>query len=890
MILLAAMACNKENVREEYARGLAEGETKVSLQGKIALPQGEGELLQTKVEFDDVDGKFTWSAQGDTIAVHVTAGMRGEKEMIPTGYKKAMVVPNDPASNCDLFFVMSETQERDFFAIYPASVVDEENYGDDELKVNLPSEYEIPAAGMDSWCPTPMVAVNDPSIESLSFRHIGGLLRLTLNDVSPATASFEVSLGKRITGSFTVNNPASSVPAIVTDDAAADVLTFNLAEAPSTYTDNFILNVPVPTGSYEMLSVKAKNGNGDIIFSYEDEDERSFYSGRGRHSEASISTAGIPLCLEAIEEGAVVITNLMDLTMEYSFDNKNWTSVSERNIYIPFNPGDCVYLRGNNEKYSIAQLDGSDLTGTTISTDGKCYIYGNIMSLIDAENFTERFEFTEIGPFVLLFAGATDLRNHPEKTLELPATTLTEGCYAFMFQGCTGLTTPPTLPATSTKYACYGWMFYGCTSLTETPDLPAESVAQLAYARMFAGCTSLVDAPDLPATTVGEEGYCQMFYQCTSLVNPPSVFNALSIGDNGCEAMFRECSSLTSAPALPATTLGRECYDYMFYDCTSLTDIPELAARDVPSYGYSRMFSGCSSLVNVPDITVDSVDNYGMYRMFSGCTSLKASPEISVGEVANYGLQSMFEGCSSIETAPEITVGTAGEYGLGYMFNNCGSLETVSGITVGTTGQSSMSSMFTGCSSLETVGDITIGEGGRNVLYNAFYNLSSLKTVGNITFETSMGEYACGDMFSNCTALESVASVSAPAISNNGCYNMFQGCTSLTSAPALPSTSLGESCYYRMFLGCSSLVTAPELPALVLSSNCYGDMFYGCSSLNHIKAMFTTDPSTVGFGNWLYGVSSTGTFEMNDAATWDPEDKQISSILPSGWTIVRVTE
>ena len=79
MILLAAMACNKENVREEYAKGLAEGETKVSLQGKIALPQGEGELLQTKVEFDDVDGKFTWSAQGDTVAVHVTAGMRGEK-------------------------------------------------------------------------------------------------------------------------------------------------------------------------------------------------------------------------------------------------------------------------------------------------------------------------------------------------------------------------------------------------------------------------------------------------------------------------------------------------------------------------------------------------------------------------------------------------------------------------------------------------------------------------------------------------------------------------------------------------------------------------------------------------------------------------------------------
>ena len=781
--------------------------------------------------------------------------------MIPTGYKKAMVVPNDPASTCDLFFVMSETQERDFFAIYPASVVDEENYGDDELKVNLPSEYEIPASGMDSWCPTPMVAVNDPSIESLSFRHIGGLLRLTLNDVSPATASFEVSLGKRITGSFTVNNPASSVPAIVTDDAAADVLTFNLVESPSSYTDNFILNVPVPTGSYEMLSVKAKNGNGDVIFTYEDEDVRSFYSGRGRHSETSISTAGIPLCLEAIDEGAVIINNLMDLTIEYSFDNKNWTSVSERNIYIPFNPGDCVYLRGNNEKYSIAQLDGSDLTGTSISTDGKCYIYGNIMSLIDAENFTERFNFTEIGPFVLLFAGATDLVNHPEKTLELPATTLTEGCYAFMFQGCTGLTTPPALPATSTKYACYIWMFGGCTSLSEAPELPADSVAQLAYSRMFSGCTSLVNAPDLPAISVGEEGYCEMFSGCTSLVNPPSVFNASSLDLRACDSMFEGCTSLASAPALPATSLARECYDNMFYNCVSLTEVPELPARDVPYYGYGRMFEGCSGLVNVPDITVDTVDEYGMYDMFSDCTSLTESPKISVGNVDRYGLQSMFSGCTSLKTVSEITVGSAGERAMAYMFSNC--------------------------SSLETVGDITIGEGGNYVLSDTFDYLPSLKTVGNITFETSMGENACDCMFRGCTALESVGSVSAPAISKYGCNQMFYGCTSLTSAPALPSVNLSEYGYYWMFGGCSSLENAPELPALVLKQGCYSEMFNGCSSLNHVKAMFTTDPSTVNIGGWLNGVSSSGTYVMNSLATYNPVS---DAGVPSEWTIETASE
>ena len=862
ILLAAAVACNKEVFDNTREVSLAEGETMVRLQGNISLPQA-GEILQTKVEFDDIDGKFTWSAEGDTLAIHVTAGMRGDKEMIPAGYKTAMVVPNDPANTCDLYFVMSESQTRDFFAVYPASVVDEENYGDGDLKINLPSEYKIPAAGMDSWCPTPMVAVNNPSLETLSFRHVGGLLRLTLNDVSPATASIEVSLGKRITGSFTVNNPASSVPAIETDNTA-DILKFTLASPIAAYTDNFILNVPVPTGIYEKLSVKAKNGSGDVIFDYQDEEVRSFYSGRGRHSETSISYVSVPLCLEAKEDGAVIITNSMDLTIEYSYDNKNWTATSESNIYIPFNPGDCVYLRGNNARYSIAQLDGSDLTGTNITTVGKCYIYGNIMSLIDAENFTDKVGFTEIGPFVLLFAGATDLVNHPEKTLELPATTLSEGCYAFMFQNCSGLTTPPVLPATSTKYACYFKMFDGCTSLTETPALPAESVAQLAYSRMFEGCTSLVNAPDLPATTVGEEGYCEMFRGCTSLVNPPSVFSAVNLDLRSCDSMFRGCTSLTAAPSLPATILTEECYDYMFYGCTSLVEVPELPGQDLDEDSYYAMFSGCSSLVSVPDITVNSVGRYGMYAMFRDCTSLTTSPKISVVEVDNYSLQSLFDGCTSLETVSDITVGTAGEYALGYMFQNC--------------------------NSIKTIGDITIGEGGRSVLSGAFSNLTSLETVGHITFETSMAEYACSYMFSGCTALESVASVSAPAISNYGCYEMFQGCTSLTSAPALPATTLGENCYAWMFGGCTSLVNAPVLPATTLVNGCYYSMFSGCSSLSYVKAMFTGDDAGVGCWYWLSGVASSGIFEMNAAASWDPDNYKNSGYIPLEWTVNKVTE
>jgi hypothetical protein len=42
-----------------------------------------------------------------------------------------------------------------------------------------------------------------------------------------------------------------------------------------------------------------------------------------------------------------------------------------------------------------------------------------------------------------MFAGCSSL----EKAPELPATTLSESCYAYMFSGCTLLETSPELPA-----------------------------------------------------------------------------------------------------------------------------------------------------------------------------------------------------------------------------------------------------------------------------------------------------------------------------------------------------------------------------------------------------------------------------------------------------------
>ena len=103
-----------------------------------------------------------------------------------------------------------------------------------------------------------------------------------------------------------------------------------------------------------------------------------------------------------------------------------------------------------------------------------------------------------------------------ESIQELPATTLTEECYSYMFNGCSSLRLTPDLPATTLVPGCYLYMFSN-TNITAGPELPATTLAPRCYAFMFNNCKSLITAPDLPATTLAQSCYWGMFKGCSVL-------------------------------------------------------------------------------------------------------------------------------------------------------------------------------------------------------------------------------------------------------------------------------------------------------------------------------------------------------------------------------------
>ena len=188
-------------------------------------------------------------------------------------------------------------------------------------------------------------------------------------------------------------------------------------------------------------------------------------------------------------------------TIEYKKNDGGWISITSNTgasaPTITVNADDKIQFRGDNATYSNGDYYTSTFSGSTAEFE----IEGNIMSLINSTNFSTLTTLQNAYTFYKLFEGCTGLIS--AENLILPATTLTEGCYSDMFDGCSSLTTAPELPAATLARYCYYNMFKGCTSLTTAPELPATTLNDCCYKNMFQKCSSLTTAPSiLPAMTL----------------------------------------------------------------------------------------------------------------------------------------------------------------------------------------------------------------------------------------------------------------------------------------------------------------------------------------------------------------------------------------------------
>jgi len=165
----------------------------------------------------------------------------------------------DGAGTANATFEGVLSGDQDFYAVYPASAKVDAHYGAGTLQVTLPPSYTI-SGSMGTSSPLPMIAANIGN--TLSFKHVGAVYRLTLDNVPAGTNKIIVTFDKDVTGTFTVTDPNTLVPRITTTvGTTSRMVTFNLDAPLTADTDGFVLNVPVPTGTYAAdITVQATGG------------------------------------------------------------------------------------------------------------------------------------------------------------------------------------------------------------------------------------------------------------------------------------------------------------------------------------------------------------------------------------------------------------------------------------------------------------------------------------------------------------------------------------------------------------------------------------------------------------------------------------------------------
>ncbi len=198
----------------------------------------------TKAEIDN-DLVFSWTA-GDKIAVW--AGSEGSGQYYTS---EAYTGGNT--------YQISLSGTRSNYAVYPAGIEVSDAATASSLKVKLPDVYDFTAVGAD-YSPLPMIAVNTEGAD-LAFKHLGGLLRVSIGYLPEGTSYVTVDLGKKINGSFPVR--ISNSGSYIVAGEATGGYTYTKFLVPSS--GSVVLNLPVPTGTYNSIAVNAYNAAGTLL-------------------------------------------------------------------------------------------------------------------------------------------------------------------------------------------------------------------------------------------------------------------------------------------------------------------------------------------------------------------------------------------------------------------------------------------------------------------------------------------------------------------------------------------------------------------------------------------------------------------------------------------------
>jgi len=263
-----------------------------------------------------------------------------------------------------------------------------------------------------------------------------------------------------------------------------------------------------------------------------------------------------------------------NINLSYSTDDgETWTdlTISATTTFSTINTGDKIIFKGTNSRLSTAWDTYYRFNGS-----GNFKVYGNIMSLLNGDNFVNTTELNSStdNHFAGLFYGTTTLIDADK--LYLSPLTLYYNSYNGMFRGCTNLVSAPHIQATTAANECCSSMFEGCINLEVAPELNFTTMAQNCCKRMF--CMSrnskittpkMTKSPILRCTSGATGCYEEMFkgngnlVEVTCLMQGNNIAYSNWLANTSSVGTFKKASGASWANGTNGIPSGWTVEDYV---------------------------------------------------------------------------------------------------------------------------------------------------------------------------------------------------------------------------------------------------------------------------------------------------------------------------------------
>lgn len=555
-------------------------------------------------------------------------------------------------------------------------------------------------------------------------------------------------------------------------------------------------------------------------------------------------------------------------TLEYSYWGDRWTHYDIEQV-IELYPGTNVRFRNseNVTTFSPGVDNGIDRYYVFIVTGEKMCVKGNLSSLINVSGMG--LTVTGDYSFMKLFY---DSKIYDAENLRVDPTTVPDGCYYKMFEGCTNLVKGPKLINASVGgEACMGHMFEYCINMESGPlRIKLREYERLCCDHMFTDCHSLQFPPlftyNTERNTFGEACFGQMFLDCVSLkqptLNPDQVYFIEYINEHPERAGYGCAWQL--GDTVGGLVVGvNSCYE-MFKGCSSLEETPIFRPSIVNSHGCFSTFSACTSLTSVKfsmPFENSTVEQNGCAYMFDNCWSISTLKNVSLSatNLSERCYFHMFDTCYDLHSnLPYIKATTIPNSGCAYMYRDCynnrngylGYINQFITEDFDTVGNFGMAHMFERCQNM----DFHIGR--RDLYYKPTNTLiimdaAEILNHGKILYQKKTGDtdkryyvyvydHTNDDDEPVATCIGTVDMYS-PYFDNDNTLNSSYEYRHTFNYLYLNATHLNDSCYSHMFSACTGLHYAHHfvLNAKTLANKCYEFMFCSCSNLFSVPLCFS---------------------------------------------------